>query len=446
MRFRMLAVIAAIAAVAGSASPALASRPPESAGPAAGQLTAQIRYTTGGIPHILARNWADLGFGYGYAFAKDNICTMANDYVTVEAQRARYFGPKGSYIQLAVENNLESDFFWQQVINSRVVQHLEQGLSPDEKQLEAGYVKGYNGYLAHVGGAKGVPDPTCRGQSWVKPITLQDSYLRFYQLTLLLSSDQAIPGIAEAAPPTAAQATHQAAASPARTERALAAAWRAHTSTAGSNAVAIGSAGTRDHLGLLLANPHQPWFGTARFYQAQLTIPGKINVTGASLYGIPLILNGHNENVAWSHTSSTAWRFTPFQLTHTLWWTRYGPVFNNVEGISLPWTTTSAFAFADANANNLSRAVNTWFGFDRASSTQQMLSILKKYQGIPWLNTIATDRTGLALYADIGTIPNVTNAEAKRCDTPLGTRTFQSLGLPILNGATTSCDWGHDPG
>src|SRR5215471_10441415 len=484
MRFRILAVIAAIAAVAGSASPALAGRPPEARGLAAGQLTAQIRYTTGGIPHILARNWADLGFGYGYAFAKDNLCTMANDYVTVEAQRARYFGPKGSYIESAVENNLESDIFWQQVINSHIVQHLEQGLTAAEKQLEAGYVEGYNGYLAHVGGAKGVPDPTCRGMAWVKPITLQDSYLRFYQLMLEMSGDKAIPGITEAAPPTAAQATHQAAASPARTARALAAAWRAQTSAVGSNAVAIGSAGTRDHRGLLLANPHQPWFGTLRFYQAQLTIPGKINVTGSSLFGVPLITVGHNENVAWSHTTSTAWRFTPFQLTlvqghpteylqngkavamtprpvtvlarqpngtlapvtHTLWWTRYGPVFNNFEGIPLPWTNTTAFAFADANANNLARAANTWFGFARASSTQQILSILKKYQGIPWANTIATDRAGLALYADIGAIPHVTNAEANRCDTPLGRGTFAQMGLPVLNGATTSCDWGNDPG
>src|SRR5215469_1704474 len=430
MRFRILAVIAAIAAVAGSASPALASQPAESRGPGAGPLTAQIRYTTGGIPHILAHNWADLGFGYGYAFAKDNICTMANGYVTVEAQRSRYFGPKGSYIESGLENNLESDIFWQQIINSHIVQQLVRGLSPAEKQLEAGYVKGYNGYLAHVGGAKGVPDPTCRGKSWVKPITLFDSYLRVYQLMLLLSSDKVIRGIAEAAPPTAAQAGQPAAASPARTARELAAAWRAHTSTVGSNAVAIGSAGTRDHRGLLLANPHFSWIGTERFYQAQLTIPGKINVTGASLYGVPLILVGHNADVAWGNTSSTAWRFTPFQLTlvrghpteylqngkavamtprtvtvlarqpngtlapvtHTLWWTRYGPVFNNLEGISLPWTTTTAFAFADANANNLARAFNSWFGFDRATSTQQMLSILQKYQGIPWVNTIATDQ------------------------------------------------------
>src|SRR5262249_12807106 len=155
------------------------------------------------------------------------------------------FGPGGSYLEFALENNLESDIFWQQIINSHLVQHLEQGLNPDEKQLEAGYVKGYNGYLAHVGGAQGVPDPTRRGKAWVKPITLQDSYRRFGQLMLELSGDKASGGIAEAAPPTAAQATHQAAASPARTARALAAAWRAQTSAVGSNAVAIGSAGTR---------------------------------------------------------------------------------------------------------------------------------------------------------------------------------------------------------
>src|SRR5215467_11560028 len=221
MRLRAVTVLAAIAALVGGATaPALASRPPGPHGPAAGQFTAKIRYTTGGIPHILAHSWADLGFGYGFAFAKDNICTMANDYITVEAQRSRYFGPKGSYIQRGngvTVNNLDSDFFFQQIIDSHIVQRLQQGLNPDEKQLEAGYVKGYNGYLAHVGGSKGVPDPTCRGQSWVKPITLLDSYLRFYQLMLESSSDVFIDSITAATPPKATQAAHPAVAvSPAR--------------------------------------------------------------------------------------------------------------------------------------------------------------------------------------------------------------------------------------
>ena len=84
-----LAVLCAASSTTASAQATPSSPTAALARPAAGQLTAKIRYTTGGIPHILAYNWADLGFGYGYAFAKDNICTMANDYVTVEAQRAR---------------------------------------------------------------------------------------------------------------------------------------------------------------------------------------------------------------------------------------------------------------------------------------------------------------------------------------------------------------------
>jgi len=71
MRLRALTIVAAVAAmVAVAAPPALASHPP---GPARAQLSAQIRYTTGGVPHILAHNWPSLGFGYGYALAQDNL-------------------------------------------------------------------------------------------------------------------------------------------------------------------------------------------------------------------------------------------------------------------------------------------------------------------------------------------------------------------------------------
>ena len=61
----------------------------------------------------------------------------------------------------------------------------------------------------------------------------------------------------------------------------------------------MGRAGTRDHThGLLLGNPHFPWVGTERFYQAQITIPGKMNVEGASLFGVPLVLIGHTDTMA----------------------------------------------------------------------------------------------------------------------------------------------------
>jgi acyl-homoserine-lactone acylase len=499
---RSVAVLASAALLLTAVPAVAASRPPgpsgsaASAGSARHRLSAVIRRTTDGMPHILAKDWTSLGYGYGYAFATDNLCTMANDYVTVEAQRSRYFGPRGSYVQRGIGasvTNLDSDLFFQQIIDSHIVQRSVRGLSPQVQQIEAGYVRGYNRYLASVGGASGVPDPTCRGKAWVRPITLQDSYLRFYQLMLMAGQDSLIDSIAQASPPKPAATTPAitrpraagfALADPRRAARELAASMRAEFGKLGSNAVAIGSAGTRSHHGLLLGNPHYPWIGPERFYQAQLTIPGKINVTGVSLYGVPVILIGHTATVAWSHTVSTAVRFTPYQLTlepghptqylqdghpvamtsrkvtvmvrtpggrlaprtRTLWRTRYGPVFNSLFGLPLPWTASTAFAVRDANATNIARALNTWFGFDRAASTRQVLAVLQKYQGIPWVNTVVSDKPGLALYADIGTVPGVTDALAHACDTALGAETFPVSGLPILDGSRTACDWATGPG
>jgi len=102
-RFRPVAILAATAlavpavavtALAPAATSALAASAP--AGSGQHRLYAVISRTTGGTPHILAHNWTSLGYGYGFAFAQDNLCTMANDYVTVQAQRSEYFGPSTS--------------------------------------------------------------------------------------------------------------------------------------------------------------------------------------------------------------------------------------------------------------------------------------------------------------------------------------------------------------
>ena len=479
-----LPVAAALAATV-ALLPATFTAPAQAAGHSAKHahhgLVATIRRTTGGVPHILAHDWTSLGFGYGFAFAQDNLCTMANDYVTVAAQRSRYFGPNSTYVQGgngASSTDLDSDLFFKQIIDSGVISKLTKGIDPRISQMLSGYVQGYNHYLTSVGGAKGVTDPTCRGRPWVKPITVGDAELRFYQLMLLSGEGTVIDAIAQAAPPKAG-ARPPALTSPRRTARLLAARLRATHDAAGSNAVAIGSGGTTNGHGLLLGNPHFPWTGTERFYQAQLTIPGEINVTGASLYGVPLILIGHNDAVAWSHTVSTAFRFTPYQLTlvpkhpteyrengrpvamtarrvtvtirkpngklaplsRTLYSTRYGPIFNSLDGISLAWTRSTAFAMRDVNAANLSRAMNTWFGIDQAQSTGQVLSVISKYQGIPWVNTVAADKQGQALYADVGAIPGVPDKLAHACDTGLGVLTFAEAGLPILDGSRTACDW-----
>jgi acyl-homoserine-lactone acylase len=494
-------LVAAPASASATADPfsdvirqAAAGLPPASTtavmGPRAAQFDATIRRTEYGIPHITAPNFAGLGFGVGYAMAQDNICVLANDYITVDGQRSRYFGPDGTYLQGGngfSSTNLDSDIFWQQIIDSHAVENLlaippPEGMRPELHDLARGTVAGWNRYLADIGGPSGITDPACRGAAWVHPLSEIEGFRRLYQLMILASQGVDITGIAEAQPPALSLGSSSGAAAvdPAATAKALGA--RLHTAI-GSNAVAIGRDGTRDHThGLLLGNPHFPWYGTERFYEAQLTIPGVLNVEGSMLYGVPMVLIGHTQNMAWSHTVSTAFRFTPYELTlvpgfpttylldgkptamtrrtvtvqvrgaggqltpvsRTLWSTRYGPVISSIVGVPLPWTPVTAFAMRDAIADNV-RAFNHFVETDQAQSVAQELAILKKYQGIPWVNTIVADRAGNALYADIGVVPHVTDAQAQQCDTALGLATFTLLGLPILDGSRTACDWGTDP-
>ena len=74
-----------------------------------------------------AASFRDMGYGYGYAFAQDNICTIAQSYVTIRAERSRFFGPDESWKfegNGSTVNNLNSDFFFKRIIETRVVEKL----------------------------------------------------------------------------------------------------------------------------------------------------------------------------------------------------------------------------------------------------------------------------------------------------------------------------------
>ena len=162
---------------------------------------AEIRRTTGGVPHIKARDFGSLGFGYGYAYAQDQLCEYASMIVTVKAQRSRYFGSDAE--SPAGGTNLQSDFFWQRIKDAKTVEKLLRRRAPHGparavRQNIKGFAAGYNAYLRKTGRAK-LPDPTCRGKAWVRPITALDVYRRFYQLGLRASSGNFLREIVSAA-------------------------------------------------------------------------------------------------------------------------------------------------------------------------------------------------------------------------------------------------------
>ncbi len=458
---------------------------------AAGAYDANVTRTKYGVPHIKAKSIADLGFGVGYAFAEDNICTIADSYVTVRAQRSRFFGPGESWVfsgNGARYNNLDSDFYFQKIKEQRLVERLmradaPEGPLPFVRKGVRGYVAGYNAYLRDTGVAN-LPDPRCRGAEWVRPIREIDAYRRFFQLGILASSGAAIAGIAQAAPvvPIAAPAAER------QQEQALDDLREGRADgffplDSGSNAYGLGSEATANGMGMVLGNPHFPWDGAERLYQMHLTIPGKVDVSGAGLYGVPLVLIGHTRGLAWSHTVASAWRFSPYELTinpldphqylldgefvdmeatdvtvkalnaegdleprtRTLYDTEFGPMFTSLLGLPLfPWTPVQGFALKDVNFQNF-RYLNHFAKNNKAQSVTQYDRIQDRFQGIPWVNSIAADRRGRAYYSMDGAIPNVPDSKATGCSGPLGLVLFPLTGIPVLDGTRIECDWDDDP-
>ena len=102
MIIRLLAASAAIALLASCAGAPGAGD--------AGKMTAEIRRTAYGVPHIKASDYAGLGLGLGYVSAEDNICEIAERMMTVNGERAKYLG-RGEN-----DFNVNSDLFHKRLI------------------------------------------------------------------------------------------------------------------------------------------------------------------------------------------------------------------------------------------------------------------------------------------------------------------------------------------
>lgn len=453
-----------------------------------GRYDATIRITEHGIPHVTADDWGSLGYGSGYSAAASSICTLADTLLTARGERSRYLGPDGRYDdQVTLEaSNLQVDAFVTDLRDRRVVEDLldsDAGPSARAKQLVRGYVAGINRWLTD----HEVTDPACADAAWIQPdATALDLWYGVYLANLLASSGVFVKEIVEADPPTLddpglplpTTVGDLTAEQRAALERLADA-----DGDFGSNATAIGGDASATGRGMLLGNPHFPWVGRYRFSQQHLTIPGKYDVAGASLIGSPAINIGWNQDVAWSHTVSTAYRFTPYEyttvgpgttylsanglvkqaehrtvevevltdggqvetVTEDLYRTPQGYVIDSPDQL-MGWTPLSFWAIRDANAEHL-RTIDSFVSMGQARTVHDLLRRQDRGGGIPWVNTIAADRRGNALYADHSVVPHVTDDKADLCMTVVGRLINEVAGLPGLNGtlADSSCAWGSDP-
>ncbi|MCX2899589.1 acylase [Pseudomonas mandelii] len=430
------------------------------------QASAEIRRTSFGVPHIRADDERGLGYGIGYAYAQDNLCLLANEIVTVNGERSRYFGPT----QLTVEEreNQVSDVFFTWLNTPQAVAAFWQAQTPAVRDLVEGYVAGYNRSLKQTR-AKGLPQQ-CQGE-WVRDITAQDLIKLTRRLLVEGGVGQFAEALAGATPPqtVAAHISQPGSFQLAATRQQRFALDR------GSNAVAVGSERSFNGRGMLLANPHFPWVGGMRFYQMHLTIPGKLDVMGAALPGLPMINIGFNQHLAWTHTVDSSKHFTLYRLqldpkdptrylldgkslpltrqtvtvnvknadgqlqpvTREVFSSQFGPVVQWPG--KLDWDSQFAYSLRDANLEN-DRVLQQWYSMNRASSLDELQSSVHKLQGIPWVNTLAADDQGQTLYMNLSVVPNVNAAKLARCSDPRA-----GLQMIVLDGSRSECAWDIDP-
>ncbi|MEV4465023.1 acylase [Micromonospora echinofusca] len=468
---------ALVTALATVATTAVAGVPPAAARHQDGGYSAEIRRASYGVPHITARNFASLGFGVGHVQAEDNICVIAEKVVTVNAERSRYFGAASP-----TDANVRSDLFHRKAIDDRTAERLLRGPrdgvhSPSNEVRDQirGFVAGYNSYLRRTGAAN-LTDPACRGKPWVRPLTELDMWRTSWASMVRASSRAVLDGIVAAAPPTA---TGPAAVLDAPGAAAVVAASDGAPAGVGSNAYGLGARATTHGGGMVLANPHFPWEGAERFYRMHLKVPGRYDVEGAALIGDPIIEIGHNRTLAWSHTVSTARRFVWHRLalvpgdptsyyvdgrarkmttrtvtvqvpapgggtvpvSRTFHDTHFGPVV--VVPGTFDWTATAAYAITDVNATN-NRAFDGWLEMGRAKTVRELKRVLDRHQFLPWVNVIAADARGEALYADHSVVPRVTDELAAACIPAPFQPLYASSGQAVLDGSRSACALGRD--
>jgi acyl-homoserine-lactone acylase len=494
---RLLPALAALLLVPGLvAVPALTA--PSTAAP--DRYRAEIVRTEHGIPHVTADDWGSLGYGSGYAAAETSICNLADTVLTARGLRSKFLGPDERYQDHVTldATNLQTDTLFTDIRNRRVVEKLlkdeVRGPGKQTRAMVKGYAAGVNAYLRDIGGSRNITDPACRGAQWVRPnATALDIWYAVYAANLLASTGVFVPQVADAAPPSASdpglpglptRARFAAQPDPASVpdrDTLLAGLGKDPQSPFGSNATAVGRDVTTNARGMVLGNPHFPWRGRYRFTQMHLTIPGRYDVAGAGLIGSPVVNIGWNNDVAWSHTVSTAYRFTPYEyklvpgttqyltedgprdLRHRIvyvearqpdgslrtvqedvWRTPQGYVLDAPDQL-MPWSAASVFALRDANAEHL-RTIDTFHAMAKADGVRDLLRRQDRGGGMPWVNTTAADRRGNVVYADHSVVPNVPDDLVDRCITPTGVVLREAAGLPALDGtrAESTCAWRTD--
>ena len=424
---------------------------------------AEIIWTTHGVPHITAADWGGLGFGQGYACARDRLPTIADHILKVRGERSRFLGAGFA------DRHLNTDLGYRVLGIEGRAAAMAEAQSDRVRAMVAGYAAGYNEALSEFGTSH-LPQ-WCVDAPWIRPISEDDLYRLYVDLCLMASGRNLVEYLGSATAPDSPGGPATPPEPPSDGEVV-------GESHLGSNGWALGAAATGGP-GMVMANPHFPWYGEGKLWECHLRIPGEIDVYGAALVGSPGVQIGFNQTLGFTHTFSRGHRFTAYRLDlhpddpcsyrfgdtylqmtslehavevrdddgalrrveRTLWSTHHGPMVN-VPFVG--WSTATGFAYRDANIAN-TRFMEQVLALDTATDVPSLKAAFVRHGGLPWVNTMAADAWGRSWYIDSSATPALSDTAARRFVDSLSTdpiaALMHGLRIAVLDGSEPDNDW-----
>lgn len=231
-----------------------------------------IRRTEHGVPHILAKDFRGIGIGLGYTQVEDYGERVILGAIRAKGWMGRTFG----------KDSIAGDFAAQ--IDARRVQETFPLLDDETRDVYEGFAEGINIFIrAH---------PT-RVPNWARPV------FNGYDIAAMDIGDAGISAAQRLVVRQLARDSARTAGLPREEEESPA------YSDDGSNAWAFAPSRSKTGNTILLRNPHLAW--TAGYWEAHVTVPGKLDFYGDFRIGSPFaVVAGFNANLGWATTNNAA--------------------------------------------------------------------------------------------------------------------------------------------
>jgi len=368
--------------------------------------SAVIRRDARGIPHIEAASWQDAIFLQGYATAQDRLWQMDS---------LRRYGA-GELSEVLGRAALALDERSRAMRMRAIAEYDASILKPQERAVLVEYARGVNYYIRTH--REDYPlEFDLPGHAYTpRPWTIVDSLLVglvMYRDLTDTSKYEFDKGTLMSLTPDSAKAQF------------LFPAAEGQYVNPGSNAWAVSGAHTADGKPMVANDPHLRYSVPATWHLVHLKAPG-LDVSGAALPGLPCVISGHNNQIAWGVTNLQTdamdlykeqmdeshgtyvyqGKLQQAQLDRQMigvrgspsvqvdtWITRHGPVILHANGVTytMRWTATDGFGFP-------------FFDIDRAQNWQQFQDALSTFWG-PAQNFVYADRNGNIGYQAAGRVP-----------------------------------------